>query len=136
MDFCIEDILGFTAKEIGIKDPLFCSSYTIKSPITLTSSLGWFDPKIPLMFFVGTPTLNTIFHESVHFKQWESGFDFENAEKEYFGLCQDCYKKAGKDQKTIEWLAYYTSPWEVEARKISEELENKWRLVLEKIEKK
>lgn len=47
---------------------------------------------------------------------------------EYFGVCCDVYRR--KSWREVEWLAYYSAPWEIEARKVAAELEVKFRLTL------
>ena len=125
----IEELLIFAQRELGIRDSLFTTSYLVKSPESMRfGNLGQFDYTVPLMYFRGEPEMNTVFHEATHFKQWEDGMDFNNALLEWTGICQDTYRRVhNKTQNEIDWLIYYSSPWEVEAREMADTLENKWR---------
>ena len=92
-------ILDFAQKWLGIKNPLFRESFEILSRDG-TRWYGSYYPRSKKMCFNGSPSLFTIFHESVHFYQDERGMIF------------DCFIHLHKERRM---KAYLDSEQEIEA---------------------
>ncbi len=101
----IEDALDFAQSHLGIRYRDFRYAYEVLQENPFTYWAGVF--KNAMMYYNGEPTLDTIFHEAVHYAQWERGELVE-------GLAHKSYND------------YWNHPTEVEARQKATELESKY----------
>lgn len=69
----IVDALYFAKQYLKIKDKFFDQNFEVLKFSEDRNWLGMFSLSSSTIYFNGYPSDNTIFHESVHFKQWEDG---------------------------------------------------------------
>lgn len=68
----IVDTLYFAKKYLKIKNKFFDQNFEVLKFSEDRSWAGMFSLNSSTIYFNGYPTNNTIFHESVHFWQWEN----------------------------------------------------------------
>lgn len=123
----IEAVLCFARKHLDIKEPNFHLAYEIRPYNPLDRNLGCFSLSGRMMIFNGYPSLNTIFHEAVHYRQWERGYDFagETLKAKHIILKRQ-YNETHLPQFSYEEfinISYYNLPSEIEARETAFKLE-------------
>lgn len=106
----ISEILYYAKRFLQIKDKFFDQNFEVLKFSGDRSWAGMFSLNTSTIYFNGYPTNNTIFHESVHFKQWEDG-----RLKEYPKYCY----LSGVDRH----FAYLNEPLEREAVTKASEME-------------
>lgn len=117
MTFLEEDrrmasLLTFAKVYLHIESPCFPWDYEVQP---YDATLGWagcYRPVTQRMHFNGSPAWEVVFHEAVHFQQHERGEDLETVYARF----------AFEPTPEAAYAAYWTHPFEVEARTKAREM--------------